>query len=338
MPSDPDEETREVPMDPEEETREVPLDPEERTQEAPSYTAEETQEAPSDREDEVQGTPSDSEEEILEAPSDPEEETLEAPSDFEEAKYVAGLAEGPTDLDGPVIPALRKLTIGGNFPPNNINAPMESAGAHTRGRSSTAKFSADERGRQRRDCVDVRRRGHDDFVAAKGGEMYHFDAEQAFLKANIDEGVYIEIPEEYEKFPGAVRLLYKAIYGLVQTGRCWNNKFCNDMTAIGFEQSKVDPCMFRKIADKETEMVVVVHVDDILAHAKDQATMERFAAELGRKFKLKDVGDAKHYMGCHIIRDRKARPPLIREVDGGEVRRKEGKQGTSVFRGYRPFL
>ena len=65
--------------------------------------------------------------------------------------------------------------------------------------------------------------------------------------------------------------------------------------------------MFRKVVDGEAEMVVVVHVDDILAHAKDQATMDRFAAELGQKFKLKDMGDAGYYMGCHITRNREAR-------------------------------
>ena len=144
-------------------------------------------------------------------------------------------------------------------------------------------------------------------AAAKGGELRHFDAEQAFLKADIDEEIYIEIPEEFQKFPGAVGRLNKAIYGFVQAGRCWNNKFCDDMTAIGFEQAKVDPCVFRKVVDGEAEMVVVVHVDDILAHAKDQATMNRFAAELGRKFKLKDMGEAEYYMGCHITRNRKAR-------------------------------
>ena len=101
--------------------------------------------------------------------------------------------------------------------------------------------------------------------------------------------------------------LNKVIYGLVQAGRCWNNKFCDDMTAIGFEQAKADPCVFRKVVDGETEMMVVVHVDDILANAKDQATMDRFAAELGQKFKLKDMGDAGYYMGCHITRNRKAR-------------------------------
>ena len=68
------------------------------------------------------------------------------------------------------------------------------------------------------------------------------------------------------------------------------------MTGIGFEQAKADPCVFHKIIDGETEMVVVVHVDD----------MDRFAAELGQKFRLKDMGDAGYYMGCHITRNRKA--------------------------------
>ena len=101
--------------------------------------------------------------------------------------------------------------------------------------------------------------------------------------------------------------LNKPIYGLVQAGRYWNNMFCDDLTAIGFEQAKADPCVFRKVVDGEARMVVIVHVDDILAHVKDQAMMDRFAAELGQKFKLKDMGDAGYYMGCHITRNRKAR-------------------------------
>ncbi|CAN0442677.1 unnamed protein product [Ascophyllum nodosum] len=144
-------------------------------------------------------------------------------------------------------------------------------------------------------------------AAAKDGKLRHFDAEQAFLKADIDEEIYIEIPEEFQEFPGAVGPPNTAIYGLVQAGRCWNNKFCDDMTAIGFEQAKADPCVFHKVVDVEAEMMVAVHVADIIAHAKDQATMDRFTAKLGQKFKLKDMGDAAYYMGCHITRDRKAR-------------------------------
>ena len=142
---------------------------------------------------------------------------------------------------------------------------------------------------------------------ANDKRLRHFDAEQAFLKADIDEEIYIEIPEESQEFSGAVGRLNKAIYALVQAGRCWNNKFCDDMTAIGFEQAKADSCVFRKIVDGEAEIVVVVDVDDIVAHAKDQAAMDRFAEELGQKFKLKNMGDAGYYMGCHIVRNRKAR-------------------------------
>ena len=127
---------REEPPDPEE-TRGVPLDPDEVTQEAPSDPAEETREAPSDREEETQETPSKPEEETLEAPSDSEEET----------KDVAGLVEGSTDLEGPVVTARRKLTITGNRPPNNVRAQGKSAGTRRLGRTSTAKFSAEERGR-----------------------------------------------------------------------------------------------------------------------------------------------------------------------------------------------
>ena len=47
------------------------------------------------------------------------------------------------------------------------------------------------------------------------------------------------------------------------------------MTAIGFEQAKADSCVFRKVVDSEAEMVVVVvPVDGILVHVKDQATMD----------------------------------------------------------------
>ena len=159
----------EAPPDPKQGIREVPPDPAEDTQEAPPNPAEEIREAPSDREDEAQGTPSYPEEETLEAPSDPEEETLEAPSDPDDkAKYAEGLAEGPTDLEGPVVPASRKRTIGGNLPPNNLKTHVEPAGARRRERRSIAKFSADERGRQRGECVDVRRWGHDVFSEESG--------------------------------------------------------------------------------------------------------------------------------------------------------------------------
>ena len=71
--------------------------------------------------------------------------------------------------------------------------------------------------------------------------------------------------------------LLNKIYGLVQARRCLLNIFCDDK----LEQSEADRRVFRKFDGGEMEMVVFMHVNDILAHA--QATMERFTAELGEK-------------------------------------------------------
>lgn len=66
-------------------------------------------------------------------------------------------------------------------------------------------------------------------------ELRHRDVQQAFLKANIDEEIHIDLSEDYQKFPGAVRTLNKSIYGLNQVERCWNLKLTNDIKKLGFE-------------------------------------------------------------------------------------------------------
>ena len=49
-------------------------------------------------------------------------------------------------------------------------------------------------------------------------ELRHIDFEQAYLLADVNTEIYIELPEEYREFPDAVEKLNKTIYGLVQTG------------------------------------------------------------------------------------------------------------------------
>ena len=110
---------------PGQETRGLPLDRKENTREAPS-----------DSDQETQGTSVNS----RETPN-PEGETREAPSDpGVETEYVAGRAEGSTNLEGLVVPARRKLTTSGNLPPNNVNEHVKSTGARRRERAAPQSF------------------------------------------------------------------------------------------------------------------------------------------------------------------------------------------------------
>ena len=73
--------------------------------------------------------------------------------------------------------------------------------------------------------------------------------------------------------------------------------------------------MFRKFDGGEVAMGVVVHMDDIiLAHAKDEATTERFAAELEKLFNLKDMGDGNCYKGL----------PTLSKANGPQTPKEEG--------------
>ena len=135
----PEDGTQEALPDPEEETREVPLDSGQETRKGPSDRKDETRKAPSDPDEETREAPSDPNEETRGAPSNPEKETQKAPSDSEkETKDVAGLAAGPTYLEGLVVPARQKFTISGNLPPNKAIAHVELTGVRRRERSSAA--------------------------------------------------------------------------------------------------------------------------------------------------------------------------------------------------------
>ena len=45
---------------------------------------------------------------------------------------------------------------------------------------------------------------------------------------------------------------------------------------IGMEQSKGDPCAFRKVVDGEVTLIVCVHVDDLTVTAKGKIRLVLF--------------------------------------------------------------
>ena len=134
--------------------------------------------------------------------------------------------------------------------------------------------------------------------------LCHIDFEQAYLLADVDSEIYIELLEEYREFPDAVGKLNKAIYGLVLAGRCWNMRLTNDLKTLGFEQLRADPCVFRTFVAGKMEAILVVYVDDLLALTVTKEAIETFGGELRSTFKIKDLGEASYHKSYHITRDR----------------------------------
>lgn len=76
-------------------------------------------------------------------------------------------------------------------------------------------------------------------TAVRDMKLRHIDFEQAFILADIDSEIYIELPEEYRELPDAAGGLNKAIYRWCNQGG-WNTRL--------IELSPAVPCVFRKLA------------------------------------------------------------------------------------------
>jgi hypothetical protein len=74
----------------------------------------------------------------------------------------------------------------------------------------------------------------------------------------------------------------------------------------GWQQCVSDPCIYIFHAGHVFAMVAL-YVDDIPAACTDAALLTSFKAQLGARFKIKELGDLSQIMGMHINLDHSAR-------------------------------
>ena len=91
-------------------------------------------------------------------------------------------------------------------------------------------------------------------------------------------------------------------YGLKQASRQRIYKFIIALVfQLGFQQSKYDYSLFTK-KTKGALISLLVYVDDILIASDNKATMDELKVMLDQKFKLKDLGELKYFLGLEVAR------------------------------------
>ncbi|GJT06568.1 putative RNA-directed DNA polymerase, partial [Tanacetum coccineum] len=94
--------------------------------------------------------------------------------------------------------------------------------------------------------------------------VYQLDINNAFLYGDLEEDVYMSLPEGYfAKDDKRVCKLVKSLYGLKQAPRKWNEKLTSVLLENEFTQSKSDFSLFTK-SKNGIVIVLLVYVDDIV--------------------------------------------------------------------------
>ena len=72
---------------------------------------------------------------------------------------------------------------------------------------------------------------------------------------------------------------------------------------MGFEENKVDQCIYLKISESKY-IFLVLYVDDILLACNDIGLLHEIKQLLSKTFNMKDLGDVSFVLRIEICRDR----------------------------------
>lgn len=130
--------------------------------------------------------------------------------------------------------------------------------------------------------------------------LHQMDVKTAYLHAPIDYEIYTNQPEGYEEEEGLVCKLEKSLYGLKQSGRNWNKVLHSYLTENDFTQNPADHCVYTK-ETKLGKVIMIIWVDDLIIAASNEKVMKDVKEMLSEKFKMKDLGRLKHFLGIDFI-------------------------------------
>jgi hypothetical protein len=152
-------------------------------------------------------------------------------------------------------------------------------------------------------------RTHLSLVAKWDHEVVQMDVPVAFLNADLEEDVYMELPQGFEQ-DGMVCKLHKSLYGLKQGPRNWD-KLIHPFIVheMGFAATISDPSLYFRRSRTGRLMMIYRFVDDLQGshHSADAAEFMTLMALLQKRFNVKTMATSTWMLGMRITRDRKLR-------------------------------
>lgn len=141
-------------------------------------------------------------------------------------------------------------------------------------------------------------------------EIRQFDVKTAFLHGDLEETIYMELPEGHPNTENKVCRLKKSLYGLKQAPRQWNIKFHNFLKEFNLQRSIVDKCLY---FNNERTIFLTIYVDDGVVATSDRKLSDRLVEYLRKNFELK-VMDCESFLGFQVIRDKKKKTIQLKQA------------------------
>jgi len=144
----------------------------------------------------------------------------------------------------------------------------------------------------------------------------------AYPQADVKCPLYMEVPKGVQVEIGCttthakeyVLQLIKNLYGQKQAGRVWYLWLTDRLMKAGFQQSKIDPCVFYYQGN-----ILLIYVDDTIILGPTLQGIEDILTKLRSQFNIDDEGDMSDYLGVRRTRGKNVtihltQPHLIESI------------------------
>jgi hypothetical protein len=135
-----------------------------------------------------------------------------------------------------------------------------------------------------------------------GLEVEQMDIKTAFLNADVDEEIYLEIPDGVNVSKKMVLKLKKALYGIKQAPKAWNDNIDRFLRSLGFVPCVKDPCIYVKRSKTNRSMMLGLYVDDIMSlyASVDKNEWLQYKQQLMSKYQVSDLGRVNHILSMKV--------------------------------------
>ena len=155
-------------------------------------------------------------------------------------------------------------------------------------------------------------------AAYEDWEVRQIDVKTAYLYGNLEEEIYMDVPEGMTDIPeGHCLLLVKALYGLKQARRQWYQTLKGVVKEFGMKQLPSDPHTYiahRTIDGKKRTLILPVYVNNLLPIG-DKVLTNDFEANIGTYFQVTPACDALYILGIRVQCDRPNRRLSLDQVE-----------------------
>ena len=124
-------------------------------------------------------------------------------------------------------------------------------------------------------------------------EVLMLDVQTTFLKAGVEEEVYVKMAPGEETYDKSrvpfVMKLKKSLYGLRQSLKNWFGAMDDHLSNIGFRSLKSDPCVY-VFEDKTGTAILTLYVDDIFLLGTNKQLLGKLKKQLMDSFERRTSG------------------------------------------------